>query len=300
MKISIVTDEVSADPETAIELGSAWGVSNFELRGYYAERAPNISRHQRQRLRDVLDYYSAHIVALSPGLFKFPLPAEKSAWESLAWMDRAGYESWDATRALVREHLEELLPTSIEYARELGVQQLVSFGLGRGAALAGAPPGAVIDVLGRAAEQVAAAGLKLAIENEDGFWADTGVRTAAVIRAVNNPALGINWDPGNAFFAGEVPYPNGYAAVRGLVQHVHFKETRTDADGHPECVAEGGVIDWDGQIRDLAADGYDGHVSIETHVRPKVAGARLQLERLRALIAAATHQRPVAASATYI
>src|SRR5438874_5139901 len=102
MKISIVTDEVSADPETAIELGSAWGVSDFELRGYYAERAPRISRHQRQRLRDVLEYFGARIIALSPGLFKFPLPANRSTWESLAWMDRAGYESWDTARGLVR------------------------------------------------------------------------------------------------------------------------------------------------------------------------------------------------------
>jgi hypothetical protein len=33
MKISIVTDEISSDVETAIELGLEWGVRDFELRG---------------------------------------------------------------------------------------------------------------------------------------------------------------------------------------------------------------------------------------------------------------------------
>jgi len=147
-------------------------------------------------------------------------------------------------------------------------------------------------VIGRAAERVSADGLRLAIENEDGFWPDTGVRTAAVVRAIGHPALGVNWDPGNAFFAGEEPYPVGYAAVRGLVQHVHFKDAHRDLLGQPQCVIEG-QIDWDGQIRALFDDGYAGYISIETHVRPKVAAAHVELERLRGMIAVMTAQASV-------
>lgn len=43
MKVCIVTDEVSADPETAIELGVEWGVSDFELRGVGTSRVPYLS-----------------------------------------------------------------------------------------------------------------------------------------------------------------------------------------------------------------------------------------------------------------
>ena len=59
MKVCIVTDEISADPETAIELGVDWGVKDFELRGYYYDRVPEISNHQRQRLHETLDQYDA-------------------------------------------------------------------------------------------------------------------------------------------------------------------------------------------------------------------------------------------------
>ncbi|HEU4746298.1 MAG TPA: hypothetical protein VFS61_13720, partial [Anaerolineales bacterium] len=71
MKISIITDEVSADPETAIELGAEWGIHDFELRGFFTDRAPRFSAYQKQRLRDALDEFQARIVAIGPGLFKF-------------------------------------------------------------------------------------------------------------------------------------------------------------------------------------------------------------------------------------
>ena len=35
VKLAIVTDEISADPETAIELGAEWGIHDFELRGVF-------------------------------------------------------------------------------------------------------------------------------------------------------------------------------------------------------------------------------------------------------------------------
>jgi len=200
-------------------------------------------------------------------------------------MDRAGYESWAEAQRLVRYHLDELLPASLDYASEMGVRTVVIFSFDR----AGAPPSElpeeVLNALRLAAERAGAAGFQLAIETEDGFWADTGARTAQIVRAINHPALGVNWDPGNAFFAGDTPYPAGYEAVRGLVRHVHFKDALRDAAGRPHYVAEG-QIDWAGQIKALAADGYDGYISIETHIRPKVAAARAALERLRRLIAA--------------
>ena len=129
--------------------------------------------------------------------------------------------------------------------------------------------------------------IQLAVENEEGFWGDTGERTANLVRTVAHPALGVNWDPGNAFCAGDEPFPAGYDAVRDLVRHVHFKDARRGVDGVPAYVAAG-EIDWDGQVQALAADGYDGFISVETHLRPKVGTARDLLQRLRQLVVNAT------------
>ena len=50
MIISIVTDELSGDPETAFEPGLEWGVAHFELRGVHDRRVPRLPPHSRQRL----------------------------------------------------------------------------------------------------------------------------------------------------------------------------------------------------------------------------------------------------------
>jgi sugar phosphate isomerase/epimerase len=287
VKLAIVTDEVSADPETAIELGTSWGTHDFELRGVFASRAPSLSPYEKSHLRDALDAYQARVVALSPGLFKFPYPSLERARASLAWMDREGYENWATARKRLRYHIDELLPASLEYGAELGAGVLVIFSFDRAGLPAGPPPDEVLEILSHAADRAGAAGIQLAVENEAGFWGDTGERTANLVRTIGHPALGVNWDPGNAFCAGDEPFPAAYRAVRGLVRHVHFKDAHRSADGTAVYVAEG-EVDWKGQVKALAADGYEGYISVETHLRPKVSSARQLLERLRLMVASAT------------
>ena len=283
MKISIITDEISADPETAIELGVKWGVRDFELRGFFTDRVPRFSEYQKQRLRWMLDEYEARIVAIGPGIFKIPFPPKRAPRATLGWLDLALYQSWSEVQRTVGYHLNELLPEALDYANELGARLVIIFGFNRAGAPPGDPPEEVLNGLFLAAERAQAAGLQLAIENEAGFWADTGARAAEIVRRVNHPALGINWDPGNAFFAGDDPYPAGYLEVRELVRHVHFKDATRAKNGEPHYVAKG-QINWAGQIKALAADGYRDFISIETHISPKVAAARAALERLQALI----------------
>ncbi len=286
MKVSIVTDEISADPETAIELGVEWGVHDFELRGFFTDRAPMLSEYQRQHLRDVLEEHDARIVAIGPGLFKCGSPPTRAPRLPLGWMEHGAHDAWSEARRVVDYHLHELLPASLDYANELGAGLLVIFGFDRTGAPPGSPPDEVLNCLRYAAERAQAAGIQIAVETEDGFWADTGQRTADIIKAVDHPCLRINWDPGNAFAAGDEPFPEGYQHVRGLVRHMHFKDAVRQADGSVQQVVEG-QIDWAGQISALAPDGYDGFISVETHMWPKVASGRACLQRLVALIAAA-------------
>ena len=289
MEISIITDELSADPETAIELGAAWGVRNFELRGFFTERVPQFSSYQKQHLRDILDRYGARIIAIGPGIFKLPLPPPEPARYSLSWMDSAGYKAWEAERHTVQYHLKELLPKSIEYALQLGAERIVAFGFDRNGAPEGTPPDEILEFLSKAAQAAHAAGVQLVLENESGFWADTGARTAAIVREINHPGLAVNWDPANAFFAGDCPFPGGYQAVRTYVRHVHVKDARRRVDGTAEYVGEG-EIDWPGQILALMKDGYNGYLSVETHLQPKVAEARASVQRLEQWIAQASKQ----------
>lgn len=284
MEISIITDEISADPETAIEIGVEWGVHNFELRGYFTDRVPNFSEYQKQCLNDTLDKYQARIIALGPGLFKIPYPKAQPPRATLGWLDLDQYERWSDNKKLFDYHVNELLPASLDYASELSVELVIIFSFEHLGSIPSEPPEEVLNCLWRAAERAKAHNIRLAVETEAGYWADTGANTARIIRMIDHPSLCVNWDPGNAFFAGDEPYPSGYQEVRDHICHVHYKDATLDHLNRPQYVAEG-QINWAGQISELIDDGYRGFISIETHLAPKVAAARAALERLRGFIA---------------
>ena len=99
-------------------------------------------------------------------------------------------------------------------------------------------------------------------------------KTEGLIRIatlVKSPMLGINYDTGNAYLAGEDPYA-GLKAVASLVVHVHAKdisleqadEERGIVTGTPVgCACGDGVIDWDRVVTILRKAGFSGVLSVE-------------------------------------
>jgi sugar phosphate isomerase/epimerase len=158
---------------------------------------------------------------------------------------------------LARE-LTETLPRTLTMAQEIGAGLIIVFGFQR-------------------------SGIGLAVENEPGFWCDTGVNSARLLRDVNSPSMRANWDPCNAYGTPERPYPEGYEAVKDLIVNVHAKDTLKGA--LIQCVPIGdGIIDWRGQIRALLKDRIVPHITIETHCLPLVENSRRNVETLRALM----------------
>jgi len=282
VKISIVTDEVSSDLETSLEIIHAWGVEAVELRGIGAERFPEVSDYWHLRLPELLRESDLRVAAISPGLFQVAPPGRPRA--PMAFSRRGDtnlvQHEFDAERQR-DHHIHRLLPRSIEAAQRLGASTIVCFSFARMDHTEGEyASDEVVQVLRHATEQVAAAGLTLNIE-----VSELTRRSADICRRVNHPALGINWDPGNAFIGGEDrPYPDGFAQARPFIRHVHFKDGRVNPiTGEREWVVDG-VIDWASAFADLAADGFDGYVSVETHVRPKIESSLRCLQRLRRLL----------------
>ncbi len=282
MKLSIVADELSDDPATAFELGREWGVDAFELRGVGIGRVPRLEPAYERRLRNAIKDFGVTVTAVSPGLFKMPYPAANPERSNLGWMEAQFHRNWAAAQAAVDEDLTELLPATIDFAGECGARFIIAFSFHRGGAPAGPAPARVIDALAAAAERTRASGLELLVETEEGFWADTGANSAALVRAAGDVGLGVNWDPANSLCGGDHPYPDGYEALSGLVRNVHFKDARATPGGG-EFVADG-EVDWAGQIAALKRDGYEGYIAVEPHLAPSVRSVRTALERLRGLI----------------
>ena len=261
LPLGIVSDEIATDFRTAVRHGLSWGITRYEIRCLTSGRVPDVDPAEWEDAVAAVREHGLTITALSPGILKHSL-------------DRSGD---------LEKEVRETLPRTIGLARQCGAPLIIVFGVQRRKAEAAGDHGRVVDLLRRAAETAALAGMKIAIENEPGFHCDTGAATRKMIDEAGSPALGANWDPCNAFGTDELPYPDGYAAIRPVILNVHAKDTARGS--LIQCVPIGeGAIDWAGQIGALVADRIVPHVTIETHCLPLVEQSGKNVRTLRALI----------------
>jgi L-ribulose-5-phosphate 3-epimerase len=133
--------------------------------------------------------------------------------------------------------------------------------------------------------------IRLVLENEFSCNVATGAESAEMLDAVKSPALGLNWDPGNAYDAGETPFPNGYDLLnKARMWHMHLKDAAPGAKpGESQWMPIGsGKIDFVGQFRALIKNGYEGTMSLETHylnaAKNKEASSKESMEGLLKVI----------------
>jgi sugar phosphate isomerase/epimerase len=148
-----------------------------------------------------------------------------------------------------------------------------------------------MDVLSISLEAIfpaaASCGVKFALELHNALTARPDL-LARLTRRFGPEVLGVNFDTGNAFLAGNDPveYLRGIA---GRVVHVHLKDIpasmlpdRGRVTGTRVGVAAGdGVLDLPGIVGVLAAAGYRGVLSVECDTLAQALRSLKYLERLR-------------------
>jgi len=104
----------------------------------------------------------------------------------------------------------------------------------------------------------------LVVENEHSCNTATGTETAKLFKAVKDPRLMHNWDPGNCFEGGEEPFPKAWNMLdHKRIGHIHLK----DAAGKAWKPIGSGEIDFVGQFTALKKMKYAATLSLETHYR---------------------------------
>ena len=262
MKLGIVSDEISLDFKEAVSHGLTWGIEDYELRCVRSGRAPYISRADLEAILSAKKEHGINITAVSPGMFKLTLH------------DREG----------LQREITQVFDDTMSLAEQVGTNLIITFGIMRAA---GDEDGyqQVLDLFGQLTRRAEEHGFVLAVENEPGFWCDTGSGTAQVLQAINSPHLMANWDPGNSFTGGERPYPDGYRAIRDWVINMHIKDYVTTSQGYKAVVVGQGEIDYTGQLRELASDRALHHVTLETHCEPLLEKSRQSAEWLQRTLA---------------
>ena len=260
--LSILTDEISQDFGHACEVAAReFGMGLVDLREAGGRNIMNWDAAQIADARRVLERFKLRVACIASPIFKVDWPgAPKSSFSPAR--DEFGASFTFPQQA-------ELIERAFELAKAFNTDRIRIFDFWR---LEDQKPHrvAIDDVVRAAAVNAGKRGLTLVLENEYACNTATGAEAGRLLAAIPEKALQITWDPGNAQFRDEAPYPGGYAAMpKGRIGHVHCKDAKRSADGKKwEWVAMGsGVIDWAGQFAALKRDGYQHACALETHWR---------------------------------
>lgn len=184
-----------------------------------------------------------------------------SADAGLAAIAVTAYSSWVSDDAEVRRANVSELCRYADLAAELNAPRVRAF-------IGALPPdtdpasryGRVVECAIAAAEYAHRLGVCIAIEPHDDFLRSAVI--AEILRAAPHPALGVIWDIGNAFSAGEDP-SDSYPLLHQRLSYVQVKDGRGSGE-HWQLTRVGeGDVPLRRAFELLAAGGYRGPLSVE-------------------------------------
>ena len=280
--LAAITDEFSPDLEVALRVMQEIGMSAAELRVIWGKNIMDLSDDELERARDMIGSRGLKVVSIASPIFKCVLPNSPPVDGRFQHDVFASKHTFDDQRGLAER--------AFRIAKMFGAGIIRVFSFWRTVQPEKCLEG-VIAALSELADKAEAQGLIIGLENEHACNVATARETARVLERVKQAALGVVWDPANAYVAGELPYPDGYGRLPSRrIVHVHAKDCHLD--GHTPVWGPLGTraIDWKGQIAALIRDDYAGYLSLETHWQgpggDKLEGSRICGWNLRGLASA--------------
>ena len=215
--LSMQPDEIypsEAGLEPALALLARLGVTHADLRVVNGRDSfVRLGDEQIDALGRLLQKYGLSVGVLETPVFKCPLRKN----HAIRW----GYAPGYSPDMNVADH-RSCLARALAIADRLGAESLRCFAFWREYELDEVFD-EVVEKLAAAAGQAAVVERKLLLQNQPDTLAGTGVELARIVRGVGSPHLLAAYDPANSARRGGVPYPDDYAALRGLLGAVQVR-----------------------------------------------------------------------------
>jgi len=141
-----------------------------------------------------------------------------------------------------------------------------------------------VEMLKPVAEHAEKEGVLLLIEPEPGLLVETADQFEELMKHIDSPAVGLNFDIGHFYCVGDEPAPTVHRLAR-YIRHFHLEDIAATRVHHHLIPGEG-AIDFASTLQAIREIGYQGWVTIELYPYvddPDVA-ARTALQRVRAIL----------------
>lgn len=269
MKLGVITDGISRNPERAFAVMNEFGLEYAELQYINDLEVGDLNDAQTARLKDLLQAHGLKAPCVSRHIFGGLVLGEL-----------------DVDSPVYRQQLDALR-RCIDFAQALACplvrvmsfrKEMILFG-SMGAEQWIVASGAWDKLL-----QLMAPALEIAEEMDATLVVETGnnaMITSAwlgrkLIETLASPRLRLLWDPGNSLYCNEPAWPDGYEALQSggasLLAHLHLKDLVVNIPQARVDEMPFGHGDMGPRLPTIAAalrrDGYEGVVSLESVYRP--------------------------------
>jgi sugar phosphate isomerase/epimerase len=264
-KLGTITDGISRDFEYALDTMVATGLEYVELQYLWEKQVGDLTDADIERVQGLIAARNLKVSCISHHNLS-ALPVDTAV-----------------VAPAYREHITTL-QRCIDVAQAVGTNLVRIFSFRKEMVLFGAEPviseGAWATLMNRLEEplQIAdAAGITLVMETAISGNVTSALLARKLIDALDVPHLKVLWDPCSSLYCTEVPYPDGYEAIREHIAHVHLKDgvVNLPAATFDFCAMRQGQMDpyYNDIVDALKRDGYEGAISLESVYTP-VGGTR--------------------------
>ncbi|OVE79534.1 xylose isomerase [bacterium I07] len=266
MKLGVITDGIDRDLEHALKVMNETGLEYAELQFVWDKEIGDQTPEEIQKIKELINTYHVKVPCITRHNFVGMLVMATEP-------DDAAYQ----------KHFDGL-KRCIKIAKELNTnmvrimsfrKEMIIFGT-NGAEKWVASTGSwdkLLKLMEAPIQLAEDENITLAVETGNNAMITSAWLGRKLIDDLGTNNLKLIWDIPNTLYCTEIPYPDGYEAIRGHIGHIHIKDCKSTISRATVQFCPLGEGDMAPYLEDIAAalkrDNYQGVVSLESVYRPQ-------------------------------
>ena len=265
-KLGVITDGISREFEHALDVMNEFGLTQAELQFLWDREAGDLDEAQMDRVQRLVKAHEVDVSCISRHVFG-GLPLGDLDLDSPAYVEHI--EALKRCIAMAKA-LDCPLVRVMSFRKEM-----ILFG-SHGAEQWVVSSGAwdqLLKLMAPAIQIAEDADITLVVETGNNAMITSAYLAHKLIDDLGTNRLKVLWDPANSLYCTEVPFPDGWRALRGgCLGHIHIKDAVVDIPkATVACCSlnSGDMAAYLTQIaQSLRSGDYAGSISLESVYRP--------------------------------